>query len=148
MDVKRVLDSARLPTVLAHPEAGALFQDKSLFRFIALGRLSPEKRFDRMIGAMARIAPRHPNAVLMICGSGPLQAKLQQHARHLGVSNQVRFMGQVRGHIVAPTEDAFAQAMESAILGTLPKLDGAPLGDEYATATMQEFYEKVCAVTD
>jgi CDP-glycerol glycerophosphotransferase len=135
----------------------------------------------------------------MICGSGPLQAKLQQHARHLGVSNQVRFMGQVdnphpllanadvcvmssdyegqpmvllealclgvpcigsdipgiravlkegRGHIVAPTEDAFAQAMESAILGTLPKLDGAPLGDEYATATMQEFYEKVCAVTD
>ena len=53
-----------------------------------------------------------------------------------------------RGNIAAPTEDDFAKAMESAILGTLTKLDGAPLGDEYATATMQEFYEKVCAVTD
>ncbi len=95
LDVKRVLEKARTPVSLANPEAGLLFQDPTLFRFIALGRLSPEKRYDRMIGALALIAPEHPNAVLLICGAGPLKDKLVQLAHSKGVAAQVRFLGQV-----------------------------------------------------
>lgn len=95
MNARRVVERARQPVVLAHPEAGALFHDPDVFRFIALGRLSPEKRYDRMIGALARIAPVYPNAVLMICGSGPLQESLTKLAKRLGVATQVRFLGQV-----------------------------------------------------
>ncbi|MDU9006517.1 glycosyltransferase [Sedimentitalea todarodis] len=95
MNMARVLERKRLPVVLAHPAVAPLFQSPELFRFIALGRLSPEKRYDRMIGALARIAPEHPNAVLLICGSGPLKDKLLQFARRKGVAEQVRFLGQV-----------------------------------------------------
>lgn len=194
LDVKRVLGKARLPVSLTKPEAGILFQDSSLFRFIALGRLSPEKRYDRMIGALARIAPEYPNAVLMICGTGPLRDKLFQLARRKGVAEQVRFLGQVSnpypllahadvcvmssdyegqpmtllealcigtpcigsdipgiravlkdglGHIVAPTEEAFAEAMKAAIEGRLPPLKKAEMGNEYAYDTMAEFYHAV-----
>ncbi|MCA8899612.1 MAG: glycosyltransferase, partial [Hyphomonas sp.] len=146
-------------------------------------------------GALARIAPDHPNAVLLICGAGPLKDKLGQLARRKGVAEQVRFLGQVpnpypllanadacvmssdyegqpmallealclgipcigtdipgirsvlkegRGHIVAPTEEAFAEAMKAAIEGRLPQVDAADIGGEYAEATMDEFYRNVC----
>ena len=95
LDVKRVMERARLPATLVDPAAGAMLQDPSLFCFIALGRLSPEKRYDRMIGALARIAQKHPNAVLMICGDGPLREKLVELARRKGVAEQVRFLGQI-----------------------------------------------------
>lgn len=195
LDVKRVLEKARLPVSLAHPEAGPLFQDGSLYRFIALGRLSPEKRYDRMIGALARIAPDYPGAVLMICGTGPLRDKLAQLARRRGVGEQVRFLGQVpnpypllahagacvmssdyegqpmallealcvgtpcigsdipgvravlkdgAGHIVAPTEEAFAEAMKAAIEGRLPPLKKADISGTYIEATMREFTGIVC----
>ena len=195
MNVKRVMDRARLPVVLAHPEVAPLFQSPDLFRFIALGRLSPEKRYDRMIGALARIAPEHPNAVLLICGSGPLKDKLLGLARRKGVAEQVRFLGQVpnpypllanadacvmssdyegqpmallealclgipcigtdipgirsvlkdgRGHVVAPTEEAFAETMKAAVEGRLPRFEMADIGGEYTTATMAEFYRQVC----
>ncbi|CAM2970814.1 CDP-glycerol glycerophosphotransferase, TagB/SpsB family [Paracoccus aminovorans] len=197
LDVKRVLEKARLPVSLAHPEAGMLFQDPGLFRFVALGRLSPEKRYDRMIGALARIAPEHPNAVLMICGEGSLRDKLVQLARRKGVAEQVRFLGQVSnpypllahadvcmlssdyegqpmvllealclgatcigsdipgvrsvlkdglGHIVAPTEEAFAEAMKAAIEGRLPALKPADIGGPYIEETMREFTEIVCGL--
>lgn len=197
MNLRRVTERARLPVVLAHPAAATLFQDPDLFRFIALGRLSPEKRYDRMIGALARIVPDYPNAVLLICGSGPLQDKLAQLARRKGVAYQVRFLGQVsnpypllahagacvmssdyegqpmallealclgtpcigsdipgirsvlkdgRGHIVAPTEEAFAEAMRAAIEGRLPPLAPAGIGEEYSGSTMDEFYRIVCGL--
>lgn len=95
LDVKRVMDRARLSASLINAEAAMWLQDPALFCFIALGRLSPEKRYDRMIGALARIAPEHPDAVLMICGDGPLRGKLVELARRKGVAEQVRFLGQV-----------------------------------------------------
>lgn len=198
LDVKRVLEKARLPVSLIHPEAGPLFQDSSLYRFIALGRLSPEKRYDRMIGALARIAPEYPNAVLLICGTGPLLERLSQLARRKGVAAQVRFLGQVSnpypllaqadacvmssdyegqpmtlleaqcvgtpcigsdipgiravlkdglGHIVLPTEEAFAEAMKAAIERRLPPLKNAEVRTSYSRDTMAEFYGTVLART-
>ncbi|UFS68013.1 CDP-glycerol glycerophosphotransferase family protein (plasmid) [Paracoccus denitrificans] len=199
LDVKRVAERARLPVSLAHPEAGLLFQDPTLFRFIALGRLSPEKRYDRMIGALASIASEHPNAVLLICGTGPLRDKLVQLARRKGVAEQVRFLGQILnpypllahaqacvmssdyegqpmallealclgtpcigsdipgirsvlkdgvGHIVAPTEEAFAAAMKAAIEGRLPPLKPADIGGAYIEETMREFEDIVCGLNN
>lgn len=95
IDIKRLKEKALIPVVLAHPPAAPIYQESSLFRFIALGRLSPEKRFDRMIGALAKISRKYPNAILIICGSGPLKKKLSQLAKRLGVSERVIFLGQV-----------------------------------------------------
>ncbi len=197
MNFERVKQKARLPVVLSHPQAASIFQEPDLFRFIALGRLSPEKRYDRMIGALAKIAPDHPNVVLLICGSGPLQAQLTELAKKLDVLDQVRFLGQVSnpypllaradacimtsdyegqpmalleaiclgtpcigsdipgiravlkdgcGHIVAPTEDAFADVMRSAIENRLPTLAPHAIGDEYVNITMGEFRRAVCGL--
>lgn len=197
LDIHRVATRSRLPVSLAHPEASPLFHDPALFRFIALGRLSPEKRYDRMIGALARIVPNHPNAVLLICGTGPLQNKLMTLARSKGVAQHVRFLGQVpnpypllanadmcvmssdyegqpmallealclgtpcigtdipgirsvlkdgMGHVVPPTEDGLAAAMNAAIEGRLPALKGGAIGEAYVTATMREFTDVVCGM--
>lgn len=199
LDVKRVISKARLPASLINTEAAMWLQDPTLFCFIALARLSPEKRYDRMIGALAKIAPQHPNAVLMICGDGPLREKLIDLARNKGVAEQVRFLGQVAnpypllagsdiclltsdyegqpmvllealcldtpcigsdipgvrsvlkggsGHIVEPTEEAFAEAMKAAIEGRLPALNPIDIGGAYIEETMREFTEVVVGVTD
>lgn len=95
LNVKRVIERARVPVSLTNGQAGMLFLDPSLFRFVALGRLSHEKRFDRMIKALARIAPDYPNAVVMIGGAGHLKDSLTDLARRLGVTEQVRFLGRV-----------------------------------------------------
>ncbi|QEM80773.1 glycosyltransferase [Halomonas binhaiensis] len=195
IDINRLKEKALVPVVLAHPPAAPLYQENSLFRFIALGRLSPEKRFDRMIGALAKIARKYPSAILIICGSGPLKKKLSQLAKRLGVSERVIFLGQVSnpypllakadacvmssdyegqpmallealclgttcigtdipgirsvlkdklGHIVPPTVDDFSQAMEAAILKTLPPLSDMKVDEEYIERTMKTFYKVVC----
>lgn len=197
IDAKKIVDRARRSVTLSHPDLSVLFQDRNLFRFIALGRLSPEKRYDRMIGALAKVAPRYPNAVLLICGSGPLQAQLTHLAKRLGVAAQVRFLGQVSdpypllaqsdvcvmssdyegqpmallealclnktcigtdipgirsvlkngaGHLVAPTEDALADAMIAAIEQRLPKPRDADVAGSYQVETMNEFLHSVCGL--
>ncbi len=199
MNGRRVKDRARQSISLAHPQASLLFQDPEVFRFIALGRLSPEKRYDRMIGAMAKLAPEFPNAVLLICGSGPLEKDLKTLVKRLDLETQVRFLGQVsnpypllaradacvmssdyegqpmallealcletpcigtdipgiksvlkdgRGHIVTPNEVALAEAMKAAIEGRLHIAVNSGTSEAYETATLQEFSQIVCGVTD
>jgi CDP-glycerol glycerophosphotransferase len=94
LDVRRVAALAAQSVAEAHPEAAALFEGPA-FRFIALGRLSPEKRHDRLIAAFARIASAHPDALLMICGTGPLEDEVQAQIRKLGLGARVHLLGQV-----------------------------------------------------
>lgn len=94
LDVRRVTELAAQSVAEAHPEAAALFEGPG-FRFITLGRLSPEKRHDRLITAFARIAAAHPEARLMICGTGPLAEALQAQIDGLGLGGRVHLLGQV-----------------------------------------------------
>jgi GalNAc-alpha-(1->4)-GalNAc-alpha-(1->3)-diNAcBac-PP-undecaprenol alpha-1,4-N-acetyl-D-galactosaminyltransferase len=76
---------------------------------LAMGRLSPEKRFGLLIEAFSRLAPAHPDWDLKILGDGPLrQELLAQVARH-GLQERVLLPGVVRD--VTPElagADAFA----------------------------------------
>ena len=40
---------------------------------MSIGRLSPEKGFDLLINAVAKLVPKYPNIKLYIMGEGPLK---------------------------------------------------------------------------
>ena len=58
---------------------------------LSVSRLSPEKRADVLIEAVARLETGH--AVLALAGSGPDAQRLRALAARLGVSERVRFLG-------------------------------------------------------
>ena len=62
---------------------------------IAMGRLVPQKGFDLLLEAFARIAGRHPDWSIKVLGKGPLKAQLKAQADLLGLKNRVSFVGSV-----------------------------------------------------
>jgi len=61
-----------------------------------LGRLSPEKRLDRILALAAYLKNEHPHLppwALLLFGSGPLAEELQIMTRSLGLEKQVFWMG-------------------------------------------------------
>ncbi|HEY8230113.1 MAG TPA: glycosyltransferase family 4 protein [Rhodanobacteraceae bacterium] len=85
---------------------------------LAVGRLSPEKGFDLLIEAFARVAERHPDWNLVILGEGPLRTEL---ARKVAEQN-------LGGRIAMPGFDAhIRQAMRRADLFVLSsRYEGFP----------------------
>lgn len=67
----------------------------TMIRVAAIGRLGPEKRFDRLLRVLARVAVDHPAIEARIAGAGPLRDVLADQARALGLDTQVSFMGPV-----------------------------------------------------
>lgn len=60
---------------------------------VAAGRLAPEKGFDRLVAAFARVADRHPDWVLKIFGTGPLRDRLVAQVASLGLGDRVLMPG-------------------------------------------------------
>ena len=60
-------------------------------RFVAVGRLVPQKGFDRLLTMFAEL--RDVNAELVIIGEGPLEQKLRLQAATIGIDSNVRFIG-------------------------------------------------------
>jgi GalNAc-alpha-(1->4)-GalNAc-alpha-(1->3)-diNAcBac-PP-undecaprenol alpha-1,4-N-acetyl-D-galactosaminyltransferase len=128
---------------------------------LAVGRLMPSKGFDQLLRAFAGMESR--NWRLIICGEGPMRAKLEQEALSLGVSERVEFPGLVRdlrpyyrraGIFAFPSlHEGFPNALAEAMVSGLPCVsydcptgpsdiivDGEnglllPLGDETALST-------------
>jgi glycosyltransferase involved in cell wall biosynthesis len=59
-----------------------------------VGRLSTEKQPGLLISALPRLLSKHPCAVVLIVGDGPLGSQCQELAKRMGVSASVRFAGQ------------------------------------------------------
>ena len=62
---------------------------------LAMGRLSWEKGFDLLLQAFAVVRERHPDADLILAGSGHEEADLMSLCRSLGLETAVCFAGQV-----------------------------------------------------
>lgn len=56
-------------------------------------RLVHRMGLEHLLDAFALIAARHPEALLIIAGKGPLSAELRQWSWKLGLENRVRFTG-------------------------------------------------------
>ena len=88
--------AARRARVIANPCSPIAFTPavpSSRCRFVAVGRLDPQKGFDRLIEAFAALPPDLP-AELAIFGTGPLQEALQQQIQSLGATSRIRLAGQ------------------------------------------------------
>lgn len=88
-------------------------------RVLAVGRLSEQKGFDRLLEAWAMIAPRHPGWTLDIAGSGPLEQQLRRQARRLHIDGSVRFLGAVA--------DIRSLYLDSSILAMTSRYEGLPM---------------------
>jgi glycosyltransferase involved in cell wall biosynthesis len=60
---------------------------------LAIGRLYPEKRWDRLLKAVALLAARKITFSMRLAGDGPLLKQLQSQAWHLGIAGLIEFLG-------------------------------------------------------
>lgn len=81
VDTARFARVTRDPTVASPP------------RFVFVGRLEAEKGLAVLLAAFARIAPSHPDASLLLVGSGRLERGLKADAQRLGIAGRVEFAG-------------------------------------------------------
>ncbi len=83
----------RVPAAVLAPgvcraDSGGLSQT-----LMTLGRLIPRKGQDRVIEALALLAPSHPELRYLIVGRGPDEQRLRALARRLRVTERVHFVG-------------------------------------------------------
>lgn len=69
--------------------------DANAHTAIAMGRLVPQKGFDLLLEAFARVAGRHPDWSIKVLGKGPLKGQLEAQAESLGLKDRVSFVGAV-----------------------------------------------------
>lgn len=60
---------------------------------VACGRLAPQKGFDVLLDAFAKVRSRVPGARLRILGRGPLEARLRSQTSALDLDSAVEFVG-------------------------------------------------------
>jgi glycosyltransferase involved in cell wall biosynthesis len=83
---------------------------------LAVGRLSPEKRFAMLVEAFSGIAGRNPDWDLVILGEGPLRDELEAQVQRLGLKDCVHLPGRV-GNAQDWYDRANAFAMTSSVEG-------------------------------
>ena len=81
------------PVMIAAQSRSANSSNGELKTIIAMGRFVPQKGFEMLLQAFARIAEKHPGWSLEILGDGPLRAELESLAEKLGVAAHVRMPG-------------------------------------------------------
>jgi glycosyltransferase involved in cell wall biosynthesis len=93
--------------------------DPSARRIVAVGRLSPEKAYDRLIEAFALVANEYPEWDLRIVGSGGLKRSLRKLAVDRGVGDRVTLPGR--------TEDVDAELAGASIFGVSSIHESLPM---------------------
>jgi GalNAc-alpha-(1->4)-GalNAc-alpha-(1->3)-diNAcBac-PP-undecaprenol alpha-1,4-N-acetyl-D-galactosaminyltransferase len=84
-----------IPNAVTSPAAAIPPPEQRPTRIVGMGRLSPEKGFDVLVRAFARIAPWYPDWTLRILGAGPQREQLEDLADSLGVRDNVHWAGWV-----------------------------------------------------
>lgn len=98
------------PVVAAAPRGGSSL-DLPRPLLLAVGRLAPQKGFDRLIEAFGRVATRHPAWTLGILGEGPQRAALEALRTRCRLDERVVLFGAVSDvPAYLASADAFALA--------------------------------------
>jgi GalNAc-alpha-(1->4)-GalNAc-alpha-(1->3)-diNAcBac-PP-undecaprenol alpha-1,4-N-acetyl-D-galactosaminyltransferase len=86
---------------------------------VAMGRFAPEKGFELLLDAFARIAPEHPGWRLVIWGDGPLRSQMESHRERLGLHDRVLMPGR--------TTDPFRELRRADLFVMSSRREGFPL---------------------
>jgi len=76
----------------------SVFFNKEIKRkkvILAVGRLETQKDYPTLLASFSKVLQKHPHYKLKIVGSGQLEDNLRCLTRDLGISNSVKFLGQV-----------------------------------------------------
>ena len=77
-------------------------------RLVAAGRLVPQKGFDRLIASFARLATKHPEWTLVVCGEGSERSALEAEISRLGLHGRISLPGEQKAmYRVFATTDLF-----------------------------------------
>ncbi len=82
-----------LPDALVKEAQGRAVDQASRPRLIAMGRLSQEKQFGRLIAGFGPLAAKFPDWELWIWGEGPLRLQLEQQVRDTKLDGRVFLPG-------------------------------------------------------
>ncbi|MFP5077901.1 glycosyltransferase [Rhizobium sp. YIM 134829] len=86
---------------------------------LTVARFTPQKDHATLIAAMPSILATHPDAVLLLVGTGELHPSIERQVAEQGLSSAIRFLGQ---------RDDIADLMAIADLFVLPsRFEGLPL---------------------
>jgi glycosyltransferase involved in cell wall biosynthesis len=98
------------------------WQDETIL--ISVGRLAPEKNWETLIHAFAKIYSQHPGVRLVLLGDGPSHDSLQSLAAELGIADHVTFtgsvpFGEIPSYLKAADVFSFASVTETQGLVTI-----------------------------
>ncbi|HMB24824.1 MAG: glycosyltransferase family 4 protein [Chloroflexota bacterium] len=91
---------------------------------VSVGRLAPEKNWDTLLQAFAKVCAQYPGLRLVLIGDGPARQSLEALASELGVAERVTFTGalpftDVPCYLTAADMFAFASVTETQGLVTI-----------------------------
>ncbi len=119
-----------IPNPVVRAEAGGELGSARLPCVLAVGRLVPQKGFDLLIEAFARVHARHPAWKLRIVGEGESRRALEELVRRIGVDGKVEMPGLIedihpeyRGagiFVLSSRYEGFPNAMAEAMAAGLP----------------------------
>lgn len=89
---RRRTNGASLRSAEARPALGLQPEDHVV---ASVGRLSQEKGHDLLLAAVHELAPRVPRLRVLIAGTGPARAGLEQTVAEQGLERHVRLVGQI-----------------------------------------------------
>lgn len=106
-----------IPNPPARPIPGATMPPLPAGRFIlGVGRLAPQKRWDRLVAALPRLADQ--GVALVILGEGPERTALEAQVRALGVAARV--------HLPGHAADPFPVMARAAVVALTSDYEGVP----------------------
>jgi glycosyltransferase involved in cell wall biosynthesis len=91
---------------------------------ISVGRLAPEKNWDTLLRAFAKVCVEQPGVRLVLIGDGPARQSLETLAGELGITNHVTFTGalpfeEIPRYLKAADAFTFASVTETQGLVTI-----------------------------